>query len=113
MPTAVASASTRGTSPLMPIIHWVTRRVASVMAYSLRHIAPITSHRMPGDKRGSLGAEPHRRFGNFFWMAYPSYGFAGNEAWSPCGIAQASCRHRGAEYHLESGAETGPVPFRR
>src|SRR5262249_23176367 len=39
--SAVASSSTRGTSPLIPIIHWLTRRVASVMVCS---IAPHTHH---------------------------------------------------------------------
>ena len=34
----------------------------------LRHIAPIDGHGMPGDKRGRIGAEPHHRFRDFFWL---------------------------------------------
>ena len=36
----------KGTSPLMPIIQCVTRRVASVIVCSLRDIATIHSHGM-------------------------------------------------------------------
>src|SRR4029450_4569486 len=72
--SAVASSSTRGTSPLMPIIHWVTRRVASVIVCSLRDIATIHGHRMPGDKRGRIRAEPDHRFRYFFWGTDPSDG---------------------------------------
>src|SRR5215475_12599568 len=70
--SAVASSSTRGTSPLMPIIQCVTRRVASVIVCSLRDIATVHGHGMPGDKRGSIRAEPHHGFSHFFWGSQAS-----------------------------------------
>src|SRR5688500_8185363 len=69
---AVASSSTRGTSPLTPIIQCVTRRAASVIVGSLRDIATIHRHGMSGDKRGSIRAEPHHRFRHFFWGSQAS-----------------------------------------
>jgi len=32
----------------------------------------IDGHRMPSDKRGSIGAEPHHRFCDFFWCTQAS-----------------------------------------
>src|SRR5438874_12607973 len=63
--------------PLTPMIHWVTRRVASFMVCSLRDIATIDGHGMSRDKRGSIGAEPHYSFSDFLWMPHPSDGFTG------------------------------------
>src|SRR5262245_24314866 len=92
--SGVASSSTRGTSPLMPIIQCVTRRVASVIVCSLRDIATIHSHRMPGDERSCIRAEPHHRFRHFFWGTDPSDGLSGNDLCFLLGIAQTSCGHR-------------------
>src|SRR5437016_1051982 len=77
--SAVASASTRGTSPLMPIIHWVTRRVVSVMVCSLCDIAAIHGHRMPGDKRGGIRTQPHDGFSDFFRASHPTHGVTGDD----------------------------------
>src|SRR5215831_16362790 len=85
---AVASSSTRGTSPLMPIIHWVTRRVASVIVCSLRDIATIHSDGMSGDKRGSIGAEPDHGFSNFFRLAHSSHRMTDDDLLFHLGSAQ-------------------------
>src|SRR5262249_9674983 len=85
--SAVASSSTRGTSPLMPIIQCVTRRVASVMVCSLRDIATIHGHRMPGDKGSSIGAEPNDSFCNFFWLSHPAHGMTDDDLFFHLGSA--------------------------
>src|SRR5262245_15483226 len=86
--SAVASSSTRGTSPLTPIIQYVTRRVASVMGCSLRNIATIHGHRMPCDERSCIRAEPDHRFGNFFRLAHSSHGMTGDDLFFHLGSAQ-------------------------
>src|SRR5262245_34195078 len=92
--SAVANSSTRGTSPLMPIIHWVTRRVVSVIVCSLRDIATIHRHGMPSDERSCIRTEPDDGFRDFCWCANPSHGFPGNDACHPCRVLHHCCRHR-------------------
>src|SRR5215470_14769499 len=107
--SAVANSSTRGTSPLMPIIHWVTRRVASVIVCSLRDIATVHGHRMPSDERSCIRAEPHHGFSHLFWCADPSDGFHGNDACSQFGIAQASFRHWRVNHAWTDTIDTNPL----
>src|SRR5215468_4419661 len=86
--SAVARSSTRGTSPLMPIIQCVTRRVASVIVCSLRDIATVHGHRMPCDERSCIRAEPHHRFRNFFRLSHPAHRMTGDDLFFHLGSAQ-------------------------
>src|SRR5262245_18336502 len=76
-----------------PHMRWECR---SLQYYQNTALYPLTDlfqrtidgHRMPGDKRGSIGAEPDHGFGTFFRLAHSSHRMTGDDLFFHLGSAQ-------------------------